>query len=246
MVVCMFSSGYSSTNPMPDRSCGSSFLVPCVIALPYLIRLRQCLTEYRRARAEDPPASAAHLCNALKYASAFPVIALGTLERNSLAAPAIFSKDGLTRGWYAAVIVNTLFSFYWDVTHDWQLTLFTTAAATGGGGGYGSAGGGGSGSGGSDGSYPFGLRRHRHFVTAELYYIAIALDFLLRCAWSVKLSPHLDVLSEMEGGIFVFELLEIFRRWLWLFFRVEKEFVAGKETAPAEEEEGMVMDEFRD
>lgn len=238
MVVCMFSSGYSSTHPVPDRSCGGDVLVPCVMALPYLIRLRQCLTEHRRARAQDLPARS-HLYNALKYASAFPVIILGILARRN--SPAAFiSQDGLTRGWYAAVMANTLFSFYWDVTHDWQLTLFTSAAAGGGGG---SASGGSGGGGG--GNYPFGLRRHRHFVTAQFYYIAIALDFLLRCAWSVKLSPHLDFLSEMEGGIFALELLEVCRRWLWLFFRVEKEFVAaGKDAVLVEE--GVGMDEFRD
>ena len=57
-----------------------------------------------------------------------------------------------------------------------------------------------------------------------MYYAAILLDLVLRCTWSLKLSPHLDHFNDLEGGIFVMELLEIFRRWIWLFFRMETEW----------------------
>ena len=59
----------------------------------------------------------------------------------------------------------------------------------------------------------------------EIYYVAIALDLVLRCTWSLKLSPHLDHFNDLEGGIFVMELLEVLRRWIWIFFRVETEWV---------------------
>ena len=42
--------------------------------------------------------------------------------------------------------------------------------------------------------------------------------------WSFKLSPHLDHFNDLEGGIFLMELLEVFRRWVWIFFRVETEW----------------------
>ena len=58
----------------------------------------------------------------------------------------------------------------------------------------------------------------------ELYYAAIAIDFLLRCTWSFKLSPHLNHFNDLEGGIFMLELLEVFRRWIWIFLRVETEW----------------------
>jgi hypothetical protein len=73
--------------------------------------------------------------------------------------------------------------------------------------------------------YPYGLRRYCYFVRPSIYYFVIALDLLLRCTWSLKLSPHLHHINEWEGGIFVLELCEVFRRWVWVFFRVETEWV---------------------
>ena len=238
MVGCMFISGHSSTHPIPNRSCGGILVVPCVIAIPYLCRLRQCITEYLRAADKGLPVAERrpHLLNAAKYASAFPVIIIGALQRNypSNSQEPYISPEGLTRGWYAAIIINSLFAFYWDVTRDWELTLLTSRR--------------------SSAEYPFGLRKNRHFVAVEFYYVAVGLDLLLRFAWSVKLSPHLDFLNEMEGGIFMLELLEVFRRWVWLFFRVEKEFVVAKDLPYRglgldvldRAEEGIMLDKFRD
>jgi hypothetical protein len=96
------------------------------------------------------------------------------------------------------------------------------------------------------GGYPWGLRKNRHFVAPEFYYVAIVVDFALRCSWSVKLSLHLDFLNEIEGGIFVLELLEVCRRWVWIFFRVERVCVVGKEAMGMMVEEGGMMSEFRD
>jgi hypothetical protein len=42
--------------------------------------------------------------------------------------------------------------------------------------------------------------------------------------WSIKLSPHLHHVNEIEGGIFVMETLEVIRRWIWIAFRFEAEW----------------------
>ena len=79
-----FSRGVSSTD-RPDRSCGGAYMVPLIISLPSLIRLRQCLIEYGRVRRNQTASSGwggQHLANALKYSSAFPVIVLSALQRN--------------------------------------------------------------------------------------------------------------------------------------------------------------------
>ena len=74
---------------------------------------------------------------------------------------------------------------------------------------------------------PYGLRRHRLFEDYQ-YYGVIAIDLVLRFAWAFKLSPHLEHFYDIEGGIFLLELLEVFRRFLWVFFRVETEWVRTK------------------
>lgn len=56
----------------------------------------------------------------------------------------------------------------------------------------------------------------------------IFVDLLLRFAWAFKLSPHLEHYYDIEGGIFLLEILEVIRRFLWIFFRVETEWVRTK------------------
>jgi len=82
---CMFFTDGISATSKPNRACGKDFIVPIIIAVPSAIRLRQCLTEYVRARRTaraDSNNGNQHLLNALKYASAFPVIYLAAKMRN--------------------------------------------------------------------------------------------------------------------------------------------------------------------
>ena len=74
-----------------------------------------------------------------------------------------------------------------------------------------------------------------------MYYTAIVIDFFLRCTWSVKLSPHLDHFNDLEGGIFLMEFLEVIRRWMWIFFRVETEWVRNN-RGPAPDD--ILLGEF--
>ena len=72
--------------------------------------------------------------------------------------------------------------------------------------------------------HPWGLRQRIQFHNSELYYGAVIGDLLLRFTWSLKLSPHLYRFSDVEGGVFTVEILEVLRRWIWMFFRVEAEW----------------------
>jgi hypothetical protein len=88
--LCLFFSRGRSSTAHPDRSCGGSFVVPFILAVPSMIRLRQCLIEYSRVRRRnwktgsetDKSAAFNHLANALKYASAFPVIVMSAIQRS--------------------------------------------------------------------------------------------------------------------------------------------------------------------
>ena len=103
--ACMFVSfGASSTNK-PDRSCGGQYMVPLIISIPSMIRLRQCLIEFLRVRNNSPKSGSAgwggqHLANALKYSSAFPVIILSALQRGYDTNKIGMSETGLFRLWY--------------------------------------------------------------------------------------------------------------------------------------------------
>jgi hypothetical protein len=112
-----FSTGRSSTEK-PDRQAGGSYLVPFIIAIPSMIRLRQCLIEYLRVRRANAKAGGIgahgwggqHLANALKYSSAFPVIILSALMRGYDPAKIGMSETGLFRLWYDSFHILTRLS----------------------------------------------------------------------------------------------------------------------------------------
>ena len=77
-------------------------MVPIIISIPSLIRLRQCLIEYTRVR-NNPGANTGwggqHLANALKYSSAFPVIVLSAMQRGTNPSDIGMTETGLFRLW---------------------------------------------------------------------------------------------------------------------------------------------------
>ncbi|KAL3417960.1 EXS family protein [Phlyctema vagabunda] len=214
VALCMFFTPAGSATKRPDRACGGQYLVPIIIAIPSMIRFRQCITEYQRVKAANLKHGVGaagwggqHLANALKYSTAFPVIIFSALQRNlSLNHEDVgMTETTLYRCWLVAVFVNSFYSFYWDVAKDWDLSLFSPSR--------------------SSHMHPYGLRARMYLPSTELYYGAMITDLLLRCTWSLKLSPHLDHFADFESGIFLMELLEVGRRWMWIFFRVETEWV---------------------
>ncbi|CAK3843424.1 related to ERD1, required for retention of luminal ER s [Lecanosticta acicola] len=186
VAFCMFFKGVHTTD-RPDRLCGHELIVPLALAWPFVIRLRQCLKEGQWA-------------NAAKYATAFPVLALSSLAR---------TNEGLQFFWRLAAITNSLYSFWWDVSMDWDLTLLSKQRHM----------------------QPFGLRQQRVFRLPMVYYLVVAFDIVLRFAWSFKLSLHLVYLDGIEGGIFLLEIMELLRRWVWVYFRVETEWVRSTPAA---------------
>lgn len=212
VTVCMFFTSNGSATTRPDRNCGGKVIVPLIMAIPYMIRLRQCLIEYFRVRKGPYKESAGwggqHLANAAKYASAFPVIIFSSLQRSVSGQASV----GLYRAWVVAVLVNSLYSFYWDVAKDWDLTLFSPARAR------------------ENPEHAYGLRRKLLVGRPPVYYLVVAMDFMLRCTWSLKLSSHLDHFNDYEGTMFAMCFLEVLRRWIWIFFRVETEWIRHMNT----------------
>jgi hypothetical protein len=100
--------------------------------------------------------------------------------------------------------INSGYSFWWDVVKDWDFTLFSPNRL--------------------DREHPYGLRRHRNFSSDRLYHYVIIADLALRFSWLWRVVPGLTWLSETESGLFILMFLEVARRWMWVFFRVEAEW----------------------
>ena len=113
--ACMFLSSKYSSTAKPDRGCGGAYLVPLIISIPSLIRLRQCFIEYLRVRRSlnQPWGSLSsgwggqHLANALKYSSVFPVIILSALQRGYDPTKIGMSETGLFRLWLVVLCLHT-------------------------------------------------------------------------------------------------------------------------------------------
>ncbi|KAI8052266.1 EXS family-domain-containing protein [Syncephalis plumigaleata] len=256
----------SAPGLVTGNSCGYHWFGPGLTALPYALRFKQCLVEY--VHSPEVADQRRHLANALKYASAFPVIFLSAVQQLRHRNPDtphtdvladIVTDDLLPTVWFTCVLINSLYSFYWDVTIDWHLgqlgpfsatttvnsnnsnpsteyhtihhqgytpitsmlsvhpnpfssstRLFTLGTAPTRWP--------------EDSKHAKLLRPILHFGEPFIYYMAITLDFLLRFTWSLKLSTHLR-LDELTAGGFALEWLEVVRRWLWVYFRLEREWV---------------------
>lgn len=235
----------------------SSMAVPLLISLPYLVRFRQCISEYRTASPLGRQTrSTRPLYNALKYASAFPVIWLSAWQRKAPDTPApsapgapghpmlSISTHGLVQFlWLAAVLFNTLFSYWWDLTNDWGLDLLLPSSfaalrtahlpalhrRTESRANVLRA----------DGAEAVEMRAPTHVrrssmlrlpekplpLPSALYYAFIVLNLALRFTWSLKLSSHLQYLVAWQRGLLLLEALEIVRRAVWILLRVEWELV---------------------
>ncbi|CAL9103922.1 unnamed protein product [Musa textilis] len=188
-----------------DSVCGGhSVVIPVVLVFPYLCRFFQCLRQYKDTRERTC------LFNALKYSTAIPVIFLSALKYH------VF-PDSWTKFyrplWLISSVINSLYSFYWDVTRDWDLSVFTRI-------------------------FKF---KNPHICTNLLYgrkwvyYWVIGSNLILRCTWTYKLSAHL---RHNYLTVFTITALEIMRRFQWIFFRVENEWNKVTSSKPSLELSG--------
>ncbi|XP_027345571.1 SPX and EXS domain-containing protein 1-like isoform X2 [Abrus precatorius] len=174
-----------------DSVCGShSVAIPLALVLPYLFRLNQCLRQYKDTGEKTA------LLNALKYSTAVPVIFLSALKYH--VSPERWTN--LYRPlWLMSSVVNSQYSFYWDVTRDWDLSGFTRIFKF---------------------SKPH-LLSHLLHGRRWVYFWVSGSNLVLRCTWTYKLSAHL---RHNHLTVFTIAALEIFRRFQWIFFRIENEW----------------------
>ncbi|XP_034941909.1 xenotropic and polytropic retrovirus receptor 1 homolog [Chelonus insularis] len=171
-----------------------SFIVrPIVNCLPAWFRFAQCLRRYRDSKEAFP-----HLVNAGKYATTFLVVIAATLRQ-------YHGEKYLNRWespwlwfWLISCLINSIYSYTWDIKMDWGL-LDSNA-----------------------GENRF-LREEVVYSAAGFYYFAIIEDFILRFIWiaSYILIEYQYVSTDLMTSIVA--PLEVFRRFIWNFFRLENE-----------------------
>ncbi|CAL8254432.1 unnamed protein product [Merluccius merluccius] len=162
--------------------------------LPAWVRFVQCLRRYRDTKRAFP-----HLVNAGKYSTTFFVVTFAALysthrEQEHADADTFF---------YLLIVFSTISSLYtliWDLRMDWG--LFDRGA----------------------GENTF-LREEIVYPHKAYYYCAIIEDVILRFAWTLQISLSTITSTHSMGDIVATVLapLEVFRRFVWNFFRLENE-----------------------
>ncbi|KAL4634873.1 xenotropic and polytropic retrovirus receptor 1 [Arapaima gigas] len=179
-----------------DKTCHSySYGVRAIIqCLPAWFRFVQCLRRYRDTKRAFP-----HLVNAGKYSTTFFVVAFMALysthkdQKHSDAEIFFYLL-------IVSSVVNSLYTLIWDLKMDWG--LFDRNA----------------------GENTF-LREEIVYPQKAYYYCAIVEDIILRFAWTIQISvtSMSTIPSTSEIITTVLAPLEVFRRFVWNFFRLENE-----------------------
>jgi len=192
-------SAYSARLWMDDslRQCERMPMPFIAWAIPYLIRARQCIVSSRNA--PDSTARCLHIVNLLKYMSALPMIAFAMIHANTKVKEGTASdeetyEEEFEAMWAVAALVNSAFSFVWDLVMDWGLMQP-----------------------GNVGLRPILLFRG----IWGFYHMSIAFNLIGRSLWSLRWSPQASLFM---GGFFLSSFqqsAEVARRCLWNILRVE-------------------------
>ncbi|KAL5291367.1 XPR1.2 family protein [Megaselia abdita] len=194
--LCFFSLN-TSWSKVEERSSfcfeNSSFSRPFVAMLPAWFRFAQCIRRYRDTRESFP-----HLVNAAKYATSFFVVIFSYKYHITSDSYASATENPWFYCWILASIVSSCYAYTWDIKMDWG--LFDS----------------------KPGENKF-LREEIVYTSTWFYYFGIVEDLILRFGWTLSMS--LIEAGYVEGDVMVTLLcpLEVFRRFMWNFFRLENE-----------------------
>mmetsp|Transcript_21979 Transcript_21979/g.68788 ORF Transcript_21979/g.68788 Transcript_21979/m.68788 type:complete len:464 (-) Transcript_21979:355-1746(-) len=168
-------------------TCGRSLANAVALGLPFWCRLAQCIRVYLDT------AERKNLVNALKYCSAFPLVLAGYFQKHAESEEVLRLATRVVIG---AAIVNSSFSFGWDVVMDWGLLRPKRRAII--------------------------LGSYNPLVVAAAYVLLLAFNLTMRFAWAIAVFSHT---STLNYGMFTLEVVEILRRTVWAVFRIELEYI---------------------
>jgi hypothetical protein len=191
-----------------------NILIPSACAaVPYFIRARQCLVMYSVGRIKNEKGRFTHLWNALKYSSSIFPLCLSAYQKTV--------SDELEKSLEAYLIVllviNSLFSLYWDIVMDWGLAQANPIGVA------------------LCGTKPMDLlhkgrplnwmqtllRPRLRFGLAMSCLILFA-DTFLRFSWCLRFF-QIGFFASADAFVLSTQFLEIFRRALWNLLRVDWE-----------------------
>ncbi|XP_016980139.1 xenotropic and polytropic retrovirus receptor 1 homolog [Drosophila rhopaloa] len=175
-------------------------MVPIAMCLPGWFRFAQCLRRFRDSGSK----SVSYLINAGKYATTFLVVLFSTLRTNSEGGYANTFSNPYTWLFLASCVVATVYCYLWDVIRDFGLFRIMR------------------------GEHIF-LRKQLVYPQA-FYYFVIVENLVLRLFWVLEFAILYHNLMTPYNIKTISSILEITRRFIWNYVRLENEhlFNCGK------------------
>merc|ERR1711971_657514 len=196
-LVCFYVSGETLNSDWDS----ATSLGSCSDSGWWLVALVRCLPAWFRfaqclRRYRDTKEAFPHLVNAGKYSTTFLVVTFATLS-------SVYSTKEEWSPFFYCYILSAIFSscytYLWDIKMDWG--FFTQGA----------------------GENQF-LREEIVYSSKTYYYFAIIEDLILRFTWTISLALKETGFKQYSELITsVFAALEVIRRFIWNFFRLENE-----------------------
>ncbi|KAK9459329.1 EXS family-domain-containing protein [Lipomyces oligophaga] len=185
LFFCLFAHNWTET-----AVCGSSRsrLMGFLSALPPIWRFLQCLRRYADTRNWFP-----HLANAGKYTFTIATAVVLSVWR-------IDRLDTNRNVYIFFVLVNTVYSGFWDLFMDWSLFQANSQHKL--------------------------LRDELGFRDPRWYYAAMIIDPVLRFNWVFYVIFPVQI-QQSAVTSFLIALVEVLRRFVWIFFRMENEHCAN-------------------
>ncbi len=175
----------------------SRFLLQAfLVSLPSTLQFIQCVRRYYDSKLKFP-----HLANAGKYGTSILLAIANTVRRaTNLNDPEHPKKNPFVYTWITTAFISSTYKLLWDLKMSWG--LFDKNAD----------------------KNRF-LRDHLVYSSKYYYYFAIVQDIILRYIWVINIFTQFTTgtaeYSDMTG--FAFALVELIRRFIWNFFRLENE-----------------------
>lgn len=230
----------ASHYPDPVPVSVHSIVIPSAFAaLPYLVRARQCVVMYYVGKFSDDPKRYQHTLNAIKYSTSLFPICLSAYQK----VIGDYEAAALEKYLVILLIINSLYSYAWDILMDWGMMQNPTAALT----------------------MPCApkmttvngsirpthnqsctglLLRSRLRFGVPISSVILIADGVFRFGWILRFY-HESFFETVDEYILFTELLEVFRRAIWNLLRVEWENIKqskaeGKSHDDDDEEEPFV------
>ncbi|KAK4877227.1 hypothetical protein RN001_009733 [Aquatica leii] len=193
--ICFYATTDNLYSASGANYCVEKFIpIRAIVAcLPAWFRFAQCLRRYRDTKEVFP-----HFANAAKYATSFFVVIFTSLYHMHATENKVVTENPFFYFWIAASLISSCYAYTWDIKLDWG--LFDAKA----------------------GDNKF-LREEIVYPSNWFYYFAIVEDLILRFGWVLSIS--LTEMDYIHADLMVSILapLEVFRRFIWNFFRLENE-----------------------